>query len=53
MQILADDVRSLLTLDNVEIVPPSKAQIPGELAIRYAAIVMVTLIIAYKLVILC
>ena len=48
MQIIDADVRILLTLDNVEIFPPTKPQLPGDFAIRYAAIVLVTLIIAYK-----
>ena len=48
MQIIGDEVRTLLVLDNVHIFPESKAKLPGDLVIRYAAIVLGTLIIAYK-----
>jgi len=48
MRIVADDVKTLLTLDNIEVFSPQKLQFPGDLAIRYAAIVLATLTIAYK-----
>ena len=48
MRIVGDEVRTLLVLDNAHIFPESKTKLPGDLAIRYAAIVLVTLIIAYK-----
>ena len=53
MQIVKDEVKTLLrlpTVDNVVIFPRSKTRLLGDLPIRYAAIVLVTLIISYKLV---
>ena len=56
MQIVEDEVKTLLilpkrrsTVDNV-IIPRQKTRLPDDLPIRYAAVVLVTLIIAYKLV---
>ena len=50
MQIVEDEVKTLLTLtgDNVFIFPRPKTQLTGDLGIRYAAVVLVTLFIAYK-----
>ena len=48
MQIISDDVGTLLTLDEIEIFSRQKEQLPGDFAIRYAAVVLVILFIGYK-----
>ena len=48
MRILEVEMKALSTLDNIVIFSRSKAQLPGDTAIMYAAIVLVTLMIAYK-----
>ena len=46
----ADNIRNIQwsVRDNVDILTRPKAKLPGDWAIRYAAMVLVTLIIAYK-----
>ena len=48
MRILEDEMKALSTLDNIVTFSQSKAQLPGDTAIMYAAIVLVILMIAYK-----
>lgn len=47
---ILNDIRDIKwsVRDNVDILTRPKAKLPGDWAIRYAAMVLVTLIIAYK-----
>ena len=48
MRNLEVEMKALSTLDNIVVFSKSKAQLTGDTAIMYAAIVLVTLMIAYK-----
>ena len=43
-------MKALSTLDNIVLLSQPKARLPGDFAIKYAAMVLVTLMITYKLV---
>ena len=48
MRIISDDIGTLLNLDEIEILSRQKEQLPGDFAIRYAAVVLIILFIGYK-----
>ena len=50
MPIVKAEMKALSTLDNIVLLSQPKARLPGDLAIKYAAMVLVTLMITYKLV---